>query len=332
MQSLMKKQIYSPKNVGPHNTVRLSTMGAGSSEEVHERAYRDWAKGQVCRQDDFALVTLERYSTQCNNIAHTKQDDYIKFNFWLSGRHTTVLDGYGEYEHDCPEIFVTAGPPEMTKVDIINRDTPVAVVAMCLQRDFFPVHMGLGPDELPEQLRAIVQPAVMPYTFQRYPLTPDLAAAARAILAAPPAIRSQPLYGRAKAVELMCLMLGQMKEGGSSNLNRQMNRRHEARLMETRDLLTRRYGETLTLEQIAKEIGINRMALTTGFRQLFGLSVYDFIHKQRMEHAFRLLQEDTRTITQIAAGVGYTHACNFSTAFQAYYGCTPLKLRRASHT
>ncbi len=91
----------------------------------------------------------------------------------------------------------------------------------------------------------------------------------------------------------------------------------------------RHFHKPLTIESVSQEVGLNKMALTTGFRQLFGISVHDCLQKIRMEHAYRLFfQDDTCSIGQVAHAVGYRHHCNFSTAFQAFFlECSPRSAR-----
>jgi AraC-like DNA-binding protein len=273
---------------------------------------------------------FESYSS-AEYIGYTRQEDYLKVNFWLGGKHTTVLDGFGEHEHDRPEAFITAGPAEMIKVDLHGKDARVASVALCVRRDFFPLHMGIQVEDLPEPLRAIVTPDAFSYAFHRFPLTADLLAATRAILAAPFAVRREAVYSQAKAVELMCLLINRLTADDRKMEPRNpSHNRHESRLRDARELLTRHYAQGLTLERISKEVGLNRMALTSGFRELFGMSVYDCLLKERMEHAYELLQDKTNTVGQVAEAVGYGHSCNFSTAFHEYFGCTPQQVRAAA--
>jgi AraC-like DNA-binding protein len=324
----MKKQVYRPKDVGAHNTSLISTMGLDHPEGIALREGRGWSRHQVCRQETFSLVACESYSAGVNRIGYTKQEEYLKISFWLSGRHTTVLDGFGQHDHTRPEVFITAGPPDMVKVDMMNGDSEMAVVALCLLRDFFPVHLGLAPEELPEPLRAVVAPDPRPFAFHSFALTPDLVAATRAILAAPFAVRRAPVYAQAKAVELMCLLINRLSSDRTAReASGPVRRRQESRLHEARDLLARHYAEPITLERISKEVGLNKMALTSGFRELFGMSVYDCLQKERMEHAYELLQDQAYSIAQVAEAVGYGHSCNFSTAFRARYGCTPQAAR-----
>jgi AraC-like DNA-binding protein len=274
------------------------------------------------------LNALQEYAS-AESVGYTRQENYIKINFWLSGKHTTVLDGFGQNEHDRPQVLITAGPQEMVKVDLFARDTQIESVAFCMRREFFAETMRVDPDQLPDPLRQLVKQDEMPFTFHRMSLTPALAAAARAILAAPPAVRRQPVYLEAKATEVMCLLINRLEmDNDCAVKGRRSGHRRESRLYEAREFLRTRYADTITLERLSRDVGLNKMALTSGFREMFGLSVHDFLQKIRMERAYELLQDDLHSIGWVAEAVGYNHPCNFSTAFHAYFGCTPQSLRK----
>jgi AraC family transcriptional activator of pyochelin receptor len=216
----------------------------------------------------------------------------------------------------------------MIKADPLSKDSHIASVSLCVLRDFFPVNLGIAPEELPEPLRALVLPEEKPYGFHAFALTPDLVAATRAILAAPFAVRRQPVYAQAKAVELMCLLINRMATDiHKSPRGDELGGRRETRLYDAREFLARHYAEPITLERLSREVGLNKMALTSGFRRLFGMSVYDCLQQERMQHAYELLQDDAYSIGQVAEAVGYAHSCNFSTAFRASFGFPPQKAR-----
>ena len=325
----MNKQILFLRrtDMQAHNTVSIRTMGLEQPELSFHRGDA-WQRSQICRGQHYVLNALESFGTD-EEVTYTYQEDYIKINFWLSGKHTTVLDGFGEHEHDRPEIFITAGPRDMVKVDMCSRNAQVTSLSVCLLPDFFPVHMGVSVDQLPTPLRALLVPNERPFGFYRLPLTPALLAAARAILAAPFAVRRLPLYTQAKAVELLCLLISQMESNSRKTLIvDEPPVRHARRLREAFEIVARDYRNPLTVHRISRQVGLNKMALTSGFRRLYGMSVYDFLQKVRMERAYELLQDPTTTIKHASATVGYRHPCNFSTAFSAYYGCTPESLRK----
>jgi len=217
----------------------------------------------------------------------------------------------------------------MLKMDVMNRDTQTALVALCVKPEFFSRVMSLSVDELPHSLGSLVSGAGKSFGFRQYALQPELAAATRAVLSAPAAVRRQRLYVQAKAIELMCLLINQIEsDARGPTARRRVLARHEGRLRDAYELLNRHYAEALTLERLCREVGVNRMTLTSGFRELFGISVHDYLQQVRMQRAFELLQaQETSSIKRVAEAVGYRHASNFSTAFHAYFGYSPQKLR-----
>ncbi|WP_373745158.1 helix-turn-helix transcriptional regulator, partial [Achromobacter insuavis] len=74
-----------------------------------------------------------------------------------------------------------------------------------------------------------------------------------------------------------------------------------------------------------RRAGINVNKLTTGFRQLFGCSVYAFVREQRMAQAHALLAAGAMSVSEAAYACGYTDS-HFSKAFQRRYGVLPSAL------
>lgn len=81
---------------------------------------------------------------------------------------------------------------------------------------------------------------------------------------------------------------------------------------------------------LARRVGLSRSALCSGFRQILGQSVFDYVHGLRMQQALELLNERDASITQIAYAVGYNRASSFTVAVQRHFGATPSELRRRS--
>jgi AraC-like DNA-binding protein len=334
--TLLKRQTFFARNLAPRDTSLISAMGQKEPngpwrfhpEWSSERQGNDWSWCQVNRQSTFSMVAGERFHTEARAIAYTRWESYIKVNFFLAGRQTTVLDGFGQHDHELPEVFIVSGPPEMIKIDVEHAGTRTASLALCLLRDFFPVQLGIAVEDLPEPIRTMASPRDGSYAFYRFPLRTHLLDATRSVFAAPPSVRGQPAYSNAKAVELMCLLIEHLSDAGKA-APRQIDlpNRHRSSLRDARELISKRYAEDLTLDSIAREVGLNRMALTSGFRRLFAMSVHECLERRRMEEALRLLQEGTDSISRIAEAVGYSHLSTFSAAFHAYFGCSPKTMR-----
>jgi AraC-like DNA-binding protein len=83
-----------------------------------------------------------------------------------------------------------------------------------------------------------------------------------------------------------------------------------------------------SLRSIAKSFGLNVNKLNKGFKQLYGLTVFDYILKIRMEKATQLLKETDTPIAEISFELGYTQVSAFTRAFKKFLGYNPNLLRK----
>lgn len=83
----------------------------------------------------------------------------------------------------------------------------------------------------------------------------------------------------------------------------------------------------LDLNHIAAALYLNRDYLNRIFKKYQGISIGQYILKERMQIARDMLVEEQFTATQIAEMVGYNSYPTFSVAFKNYYGCSPNTYR-----
>lgn len=83
-----------------------------------------------------------------------------------------------------------------------------------------------------------------------------------------------------------------------------------------------------SLRILAKKHFINEKTLSRAFTKTFGIKIGDFILKQVMQRAKYLLENTSKTVTDIAEELGYSNNYNFSRTFRNMYGISPLDLRK----
>jgi len=79
--------------------------------------------------------------------------------------------------------------------------------------------------------------------------------------------------------------------------------------------------------KLAKQAGISERKLKIGFKQLFGMAVFERLTWHRMQYAQLLLKTSDRSIEEIALEVGYSTRNSFITAFRQHFNITPRKWR-----
>lgn len=324
MTVMLNKQTIFPDSDQLRSIPKLTNTLCVNGSVVYSSSEQGRGKSQHYIGDTFILSAGEGRLDK-DAMCHHTQEDFIKFHFRLSGgRAKHVFNGFGEIDCDQPQVIVLSGPPDMIKIDLGLADCQGAAVNLFVLRDFFIASMGLDADTLPNVLRKIVYPEQMRFALHCMPLTPGFVFAARAILAAPYETLLGDLYSQAKAMELMCLVINQMKFDEQRGVSKAaLPARKVKRLHEVRDLLSQHYADHITLDKLAKQVGLGKTTLTSGFLKLFGLSIFDYIQQERMSRAYELLQSREHSVIEVAQAVGYNHHSNFSNAFRHYYGCTP---------
>lgn len=103
-----------------------------------------------------------------------------------------------------------------------------------------------------------------------------------------------------------------------------------AKLREAWDYLLHHIEHPRTVIDLSHAIGLNDFKLKKGFKQLYGITIFEFLLEARMEKARRLLIESDMTVHAIAIGVGYKNISSFTVAFKKKFGILPSELQRNS--
>lgn len=82
---------------------------------------------------------------------------------------------------------------------------------------------------------------------------------------------------------------------------------------------------------IAPDIGISRTYLSRLFRQTEGITIQQYIQKEKCRHAARMLQYSDYSISQIAQYFGFSSQSYFGACFQTWYGMSPNAYRKANY-
>lgn len=80
---------------------------------------------------------------------------------------------------------------------------------------------------------------------------------------------------------------------------------------------------SLSVEMLAREVGISRVHLHRKTKELTNQSTRDLIRNTRLQQAANLLSGKLQSITEVAFAVGFTSPSTFSNVFKEFYGVSP---------
>ncbi|OGV38878.1 MAG: hypothetical protein A2X48_01795 [Lentisphaerae bacterium GWF2_49_21] len=83
------------------------------------------------------------------------------------------------------------------------------------------------------------------------------------------------------------------------------------------------YRRDMTINSLAKEFKVTPVHMARAFRMLVGMSPLEYVHRLRLEEAYRLLTASAKNISEIAEEVGFPDANYFSRLFRKKMGMSP---------
>lgn len=140
--------------------------------------------------------------------------------------------------------------------------------------------------------------------------------------------RDLPLAA-ARITELLVLSVDALdRRGRAEEESVVFTARELAMFDRARQILSTDFSESLTIPGLARTLGTNATKLKSGFRLLYGATIFNYRNRYRMDRAMQLLVAGRMPIAAVAHEVGFRHQASFTSAFRAHFGLTPKQARQ----
>ncbi len=256
-------------------------------------------------------------------------DDYLKFHYKISGKNLVRFA-------DRPDVVLEGGrsaivyhPKGLLKEDLHAPNTREISLTVACKRDALAQALQISADELPEEARKYFDHPCSDLVCDELPLTAKMTDVMRELF--------QPRFGswlrhmhvEARVLDLMCLSLEQLTDRKRvPGATLMLKAREIEMLHEVRRVLDKNFAGSISIGGLCRMFATNRSKLSEGFRLLFNVTIFEYIHSCRMNHAKALLLDTDLPVSEVAEEAGYNRQSSFSTAFKEYHGVRPLDLRR----
>jgi transcriptional regulator GlxA family with amidase domain len=97
---------------------------------------------------------------------------------------------------------------------------------------------------------------------------------------------------------------------------------------EVRQLLVHDLENPPDLKALTRRAGMSHTKLNRCFRQLYGVTVFEFLRKERLIRARQMIEHDGFNVTETALAVGYESISHFSQVYKKHFGISPSRCRR----
>ncbi|RVV96507.1 AraC family transcriptional regulator [Mesobaculum littorinae] len=285
---------------------------------------------EVCRLGDGFFIRFAEMTYPEPRSAHFRSPDSLHIYLASSGDGEYLPNGGTPLSFEAPSavlIIEPAGAPP-AEVTLVGSMRYIYIVM------HFDALRALYADkvhDLPALLQDVLEGGAHSTNGWALPLSAELLRCLGDVQTCPLEGHRRCLFLKSKTIEIFCHALEAFDKSDclqSTRFTKSMARG----VLKARRFLEQNFISPPSLEELAAEAGVSRSTLCTGFRQILGQSVYDYIRDLRMQRALLLLTERDDPLIQIAYAVGYIRPSSFSAAVQRHFGATPSELRQRSRS
>jgi len=198
-------------------------------------------------------------------------------------------------------------------------------VDIILKPSFLSIALPLETDTLPLPVQSAINGDYNASSPTTRKMTPEQFIAAKQLAHCPYTNAARTLFLKSKALELLSHV---MAEQSPVPCKTQLSSYEAECLKRARETLIADLENPPSLPSLAQTVGLSETKLKTGFKALFGQTVYGYLRAFRVDRGKQKLLESTDSISDIATSVGYTNISHFSAAFKDRHGVTPSRYRK----
>jgi len=134
------------------------------------------------------------------------------------------------------------------------------------------------------------------------------------------------LFLESKVLELLAIQI-ETKDKPSTKNGGTSEKKILKKIYEIETIIGSNLSEQLTIQELARKVGLNDSILKKEFKRVFGKTIFEYAQVSRINEAKKLLHFSDKPIYEISELVGYKNATHFSAAFKKLEGTTPKKYR-----
>jgi AraC-like DNA-binding protein len=140
---------------------------------------------------------------------------------------------------------------------------------------------------------------------------------------------TRKLFLEGLAYQILCHQILQYQDDKKEEGNRTLLRSSELKqINHISSLIESNISDVPTVENLAREAGLNINKLQEGFKKLYGSTVNNYVQKVRLDAAYNLLTKTELSISEIVNAIGLSSKSYFSKIFKERHGIAPSEFRK----
>jgi len=261
-------------------------------------------------------------------VRHSGSPTHVSLHFQLNGRSDASISGFAANLPMAKGQFNLMNCVHPDSTFTFPKQQGYEYVCIGLKPTFFQTLLGTCGEGYEHLFKLSVEEKCFSLFQTNKPIGAWLKSNVNALFQAPIPQNLMSSYIQAKVTELTVLTLASGDKFTESEL---FSAADKDKLYAVKNHLSACFLGDLNLAGIAKQFLLNEFKLKKGFRNMFGITVFGYIFKLRMEHARYLVCHSDLSVGEVALIVGYHSDAAFIRAFKQTFGVSPGQMAKSSY-
>jgi AraC-like DNA-binding protein len=272
-------------------------------------------------EDDFYLIRFQNDTNDTQLFQRPVHTDLIQFHYGLKGKAKFVFN-QGNYALDLVEekSLLLYNPQKELPVHLeIGPNSWMISVLISIKK----LHTLFSNEAKHIPFLSAENKEKKYYTEED--ITPSMAIVLNQLFHYNLNSSIKNLYYKGKGYELLSLYFNRSEDPNTEHCPFLIDEENIAKIKKAKEIVINNMAEPPGLQELADTIGLTLKKLKTGFKQVYGDSVYSFLFDYKLEYARKLLDSGTYNVNEVGVLIGYSTSSHFIAAFKKKFGTTPKK-------
>jgi len=275
---------------------------------------------------DIELVILDFISPHTVHQSFTIERSPVMFSLHLSGhakgvlRHSKIRQEPVACEPG--KACISFNPGSSCDTTLMDNQH-YQIINIYITRRELRQKLSGAYDQVPADFMAVLDSTRHSPYYRVLDISPQVRMITGQMIQCPYAGTLKTLYMESKSVELIVRLLWELNRDERQIPCPGVHPADRKQIHLAREKLLDDLSAPPRLKELARVAGLNETKLNRGFRQEFGMTVFEYYRRQRITRSKELLDQGRWNIDETAQLMGFYDTTHFIKQFKSHFGTTP---------
>ena len=271
--------------------------------------------------NDILINTYSNFEKDSEDILFSTDINFIQFHFCLEGKISFRYNN-GSYTLDLKEnnSFILFNPSTNLPIDAtLEKNTRYLSLLITIKK-----FHGLF-SELTDNISFLSQENSGKKYYKENVITPQISTVLNQIMNEKLSENVKNLYLKGKIFELLGMYFNESNDLNIEQCPFLADEKNVVKIKMAKEIIIKNFENPPSLKELSTEIEIPLKNLKTGFKQIYGNTVFGFLTDYKMNTASKMLSSRSFNVNEVSTHLGYSSSSHFINVFKKKFGITPKK-------